>query len=172
MNLALGGTDFVKSKVWSPTGDDIDFLVGSVTGGPGREFSKIGEFAKAKMNDEEVPMYRVPVVGRFYGETDTKPVISSRFYSNLNQMYEHENTIKNLRKEPEAKRQYLLDNPEAKIWHAAESYEAQINNLNATKKKLQDLGRPKEQIDRIDNKKIILMNRFNDKVESLKTQSP
>jgi hypothetical protein len=56
------------------------------------------------------------------------------------------------------------------MWHAAESYEAQINKLNADKKRLQELGRPKEQIKRIDNKKIIIMNRFNDQVEKLKTQ--
>lgn len=170
MNLAMGGTDYAKSKIWSPTGDDIDFLVGSVTGGPGREVSKIGEFAKNQVTGEVTPAYRVPIVGRFYGETDTKPVISSRFYNNINQMYEHENTIKNLRKDPVAKRQYLEDNPDARMWHAAEAYEAQINNLNATKKKLEALGRPKEQIDRIDNKKIILMNRFNDRVEKAKTQ--
>jgi hypothetical protein len=170
MNLAMGGTDYAKSKIWSPTGDDIDFLIGSLTGGPGREISKISEFGKNQLTGKETPAYRVPVVGRFYGETDTKPVISSRFYNNINQMYEHENTLKNLAKDPVAKREYLQDNPDARLYKSAEQFEYQINELNAMKKKLQMAGRPQEQIDRIDNKKIILMNRFNDRVEKAKSQ--
>jgi hypothetical protein len=170
MNLAMGGTDYAKAKLWSPTGDDIDFLIGSVTGGPGREISKIGEFAKNQISGEQTPAYRVPVLGRFYGETDTKPVISSRFYNNINQMYEHENTIKNLVKDPVAKRQYLQDNPDARMWPMAEKFEAQINDLNAMKKKLQMANRPKEQIDRLDNKRIILMNRFNDQLQKIRNQ--
>lgn len=168
MNMAMGGTDFAKAKLWSPTGDDIDFLIGSVTGGPGREISKITQYVKGQATGEAVPAYRVPVLGRFYGETDTKPVISSRFYNNLNAMYEHELTLKNLSKDPVAKREYLDKHPEAKVWPMAERMEAAVNDLNATKKKLQTLGRPKEQIDRIENKKVILMNRFNDRVQKLK----
>ena len=124
------------------------------------------------MAGEEVPAYQVPVVGRFRGEIDSKPVITSRFYNNINAMYEHELTLKNIRNNMKAKREYLAEHPEARLWKRAESVEAEINNINAMKKKLEMANRPEEQRKRLDNKKIIIMNRFNDMVEKLREQAP
>jgi hypothetical protein len=64
----------------------------------------------------------------------------------------------------------MQDHPEARAYKFAEQYEAQINDINATKKKLQMANRPKEQIDRLDNKRIILMNRFNDQLQKIRNQ--
>jgi hypothetical protein len=169
MNLMTGGTDFAKGA-WSPTGDDIDFLVSSVTGPVVGSVAKTAKYIEAKQTGEEVPAYKVPVLGRFQGELDSKPVITSRFYNNINAMYEHELTLKNLSKDPVAKREYMQEHPEARAYKFAEQYEAKINDINATKKKFQMAGRPQEQIDRLDNKKIILMNRFNDQLEKIRNQ--
>ena len=169
MNLMTGGTDFAKGA-WSPTGDDIDFLVSSVTGPVVGSVAKTAKYIEAKQTGEEVPAYKVPVLGRFQGELDSKPVITSRFYNNINAMYEHELTLKNLSKDPVAKREYMQEHPEARAYKFAEQYEAKINDINAMKKKFQIAGRPQEQIDRLDNKKIILMNRFNDQLEKIRNQ--
>ena len=169
MNLFTHGTDTTKG-LWSPTGDDIDFLVSSITGPVVGSVAKTAKYIEAKQTGEEVPAYRVPVLGRFQGELDSKPVITSRFYNNINAMYEHELTLKNLSKDPVAKREYLKEHPEARAYKFAEQYESQINNINADKKKRQAAGRPQEQIDRLDNKKIILMNRFNDHLEKIRNQ--
>jgi len=169
MNLFTGGTDFAKGA-WSPTGDDIDFLVSSVTGPVVGSLAKTVKFIEAKQTGEEVPAYKVPILGRFQGELDSKPVITSRFYNNINAMYEHELTLKNLSKDRIAKRKYMQEHPEARAYKFAEQYEAKINNINADKKKLQMAGRPQEQIDRLDNKKIIIMNRFNDQLEKIRNQ--
>ena len=169
MNLFTNGTDTTKGA-WSPTGDDIDFLVSSVTGPVVGSVAKTIKYGKAKLAGEEVPAYQTPVLGRFEGELDSKPVITSRFYNNINAMYAHELTLKNLSKDPVAKRQYMQDHPEARAYKFAEQYEAQINDINATKKKLQMANRPKEQIDRLDNKRIILMNRFNDQLQKIRNQ--
>ena len=169
MNLMTGGTDFAKGA-WSPTGDDIDFLVSSVTGPVVGSVAKTAKYIEAKQTGEEVPAYKVPVLGRFRGELDSKPVITSRFYNNLNAMYEHELTLKNLSKDPIAKREYMQEHPEARAYKFAEQFDAKINDINAMKKKFQMAGRPQEQIDRLDNKKIILMNRFNDQLEKIRNQ--
>jgi hypothetical protein len=123
-----------------------------------------------KVEGEEVPAYQVPVVGRFRGETDSKPVITSRFYNNLNAMYEHELTLKNLRGDPAAVKKYMQENPDARAFRRAEHVDAQINSLNAKKKKFQMRGAPDEALKRIDNQKIIIMNRFNDQLENIRKQ--
>jgi hypothetical protein len=169
LNILFGGTEY-KKGAWSPTGDDIDFIASSLTGPVVGSVSKTVKYGKAKMEGEEVPAYQVPIAGNFMGEIDSKPVITSRFYNNLHDMYEHELTLKNIRHNLEEKRKYLSDNPEARMWRRAESIDAQINNINAMKKKAEMMGRPKEQIQRLDNKKLIKMNQFNDMVEKLKNQ--
>ena len=169
MNLLSGGTDYTKG-VWSPTGDDIDFLASSFTGPVVGSVAKTAKYIKAKVEGEEVPAYQVPVAGRFMGEIESKPVITSRFYNNLNAMYEHELTLKNLKGDPEATRKYIQDHPDARAYKRAEHVESQINGLNAKKKNFQMRGAPQEALQRIDNQKIIIMNRFNDQLERIRSQ--
>jgi hypothetical protein len=169
LNLLFGGTDYTKGG-WSPTGDDIDFISSSVTGPVIGSAAKTVKYGKAKIEGEEVPAYQVPIAGNFMGETDSKPVITSRFYNNLNAMYEHELTLKNLKGDPVATQKYIQENPDARAYKRAEHVEAQINGLNAKKKKFTMRGAPKEALQRIDNQKIIIMNRFNDQLESIRNQ--
>jgi hypothetical protein len=171
INLLTNGTDYTKGA-YSPTGDDIDFLANTFFGPVLGSIAKTERYVRAKIAGEEVPAYQVPVLGRFRGEIDSKPVITSRFYNNINAMYEHELTLKNIRNNMQAKREYLAEHPEARVWKRAESVEAEINNINAMKKKLEMANRPAEQKQRLDNKKIIIMNRFNDMVEKLREQAP
>lgn len=165
----IGGTDTTKG-LWSPTGDDIDFLTASVTGPVLGSIAKTVKYVKAKMEGEETPAYQTPVLGRFRGELESKPVITSRFYNNINAMYEHEFTLKNLKSDPEATRKYIQDHPDARAYKRAEHVEAQINALNAKKKNFQMRGAPKEALQRIDNQKIIIMNRFNDQLDRIRSQ--
>ena len=169
LNLLFGGTDYTKGG-WSPTGDDIDFISSSVTGPVIGSAAKTVKYGKAKIEGEEVPAYQVPIAGNFMGETDSKPVITSRFYNNLNAMYEHELTLKNIKGDPVATQKYIQENPDARAYKRAEHVEAQINGLNAKKKKFTMRGAPKEALQRIDNQKIIIMNRFNDQLESIRNQ--
>jgi hypothetical protein len=169
LNLFTGGTDYTKGG-WSPTGDDIDFLGSSFAGPVLGSIPKTIKYVLNKVEGEEVPAYQVPVVGRFRGETDSKPVITSRFYNNLNAMYEHELTLKNLRGDPAAVKKYMQENPDARAFRRAEHVDAQINSLNAKKKKFQMRGAPDEALKRIDNQKIIIMNRFNDQLENIRKQ--
>ena len=85
-------------------------------------------------------------------------------------MYEHELTLNNLKGDPQATQKYIQENPDARAYKRAEHVESQINNLNARKKKFESRGAPKEALQRLDNQKIIIMNRFNDQLDRIRNQ--
>ena len=163
LNLASGGTKYSKGYV-SPTGDELDYLVGQITGGVGRELLKAEQTVKAGVTGEELPAYRIPLVGRFYGETQSNAAESQRFYDNIIKMADYENEVKGRIKNKEPVGEYLRDNPQARFWRTANNVENQINQLNKQKKELIEQGVPRERIKRIENQKAAIMKRFNDQI--------
>lgn len=166
LNYASGGTKYQKGAI-SPTADALDYLAGQITGGAGREIMKTEQTIKGSLNGDEVPSYRVPLAGRFYGETESKAAESARFYENITEMANHENEIKGRQKNKENVAEYMQENPEARLYKQANSVENQISALNKRKKALQDREAPKESIKAIDNQIQNQMKRFNDQVKSL-----
>jgi hypothetical protein len=163
LNLASGGGKYSKGFL-SPTADEIDYVVGQVTGGVGRELMKAEQTVKAKVTGEEVPAYKVPLAGRFYGETQSNAAESSRFYNNIIKMADHENEIKGRMKNKEPVAPYLKQHPEARLWQMANTTENQVNALNKQKKEFIERGLPKDRIKRIENQKAATMKRFNDQL--------
>jgi len=161
LNLASGGGKYSKGFL-SPTGDDIDYLAGQVTGGLGREIKKGVEYAHAQATGEEVPPYRVPLAGRFYGDTQSAVAETSRFYNNITRMNEYKDEIEGRRKHHESVAQYYADNPEARQAERVLNVETQINELNKQKKEFIDRGLPRERIERIERQKQAIMKRLND----------
>lgn len=163
LNLASGGSKYSKGLV-SPTADEIDYVVGQVTGGVGRELMKTGQTIKSASTGEDLPAYRVPLLGRFYGETESNAAEASRFYNNVIKMADHENEIKGRIKNKEPVAPYLKDHPEARLYQMANSTENQINALNKQKKEFIEKDLPKDRIKRIENQKAVIMKRFNDRL--------
>jgi hypothetical protein len=163
LNMASGGGKYSKGLI-SPTADEIDYVAGQVTGGVGRELMKAGQTIKAVGTGEDLPAYRVPLAGRFYGETESNAAESQRFYSNVTKMADHENEIKGRIKNKEPVGPYLKDHPEARLWQSANSTENQITALNKQKKEFIERGLPKDRIKRIENQKAVIMKRFNDQL--------
>jgi hypothetical protein len=163
LNLASGGTKYSKGYI-SPTGDELDYLVGQITGGVGRELLKTEQTVKAAVTGEELPAYRIPLVGRFYGETQSNAAESQRFYDNIIRMADYENEVKGRIKNKEPVGEYLRDNPQARFWKTANNVENQINQLNKQKKEFIEQGMPRERIKRIENQKAAIMKRFNDQI--------
>jgi hypothetical protein len=161
LNMASGGGKYSKGLV-SPTADEIDYVVGQVTGGVGRELMKAGQTLKAASTGEDLPAYRIPLAGRFYGETQSNAAESQRFYNNVIKMADHENEIKGRIKNKEPVGPYLKEHPEARLWQMANTTENQINALNKQKKEFIEKDLPKERIKRIENQKAVIMKRFND----------
>ena len=166
LNYASGGTEFKKGAI-SPTADALDYLAGQFTGGAGREAMKTEEAVKAVATGEELPSYRIPLAGRFYGDTESKAADSQRFYDNVTRMSEHENEIKGRQKSKGDVTGYINENPEAKLWQRANNVENQISQLNKRKKDFQARGLPKEKITAIDDQKQQIMKRFNEQVKAL-----
>jgi len=84
--ITLGNQD--KPGMLSPTPDQIDFLMGYIGGGVGREVAKSMQTGVAMGQDllsierEQLPTNRVPLLGRIYGDT-TEPMVTNQKVFNI-----------------------------------------------------------------------------------------
>jgi len=167
LNYASGGTEF-KPGTLSPTPDQIDYLIGQVTGGIGRELLKAEQTITKTATGEELPPYKIPVVGRFYGETKSSAAESGRFYKNLTELNEHENEIKGRRENREPVADYLKDNPEARLAPLARNTYSDIQKLRKRKEQLLERDAPRESIKQVEAMITKKMQAFNARVDALK----
>ncbi len=112
INAITGGTKYTPGG-WSPTPDQIDFVIGQLTGGIGREAGKVAATATAPFTGEELPPYKIPLVGRLYGSTDGHSGQSEKFYENITKANEVENEIKGRVRDGISVADYLADHPGA-----------------------------------------------------------
>ena len=165
INKMSGGTENVPGK-WSPTPDAIDYLAGQITGGVGREALKAEQAIEATFKGDELPSYKIPLVGRFYGNTQGQAQTASKFYGNLKKMNMHEAEVKDTRKTGKERAEYLKDNPEARYWRLSNKTESIIRKLNSRKRELRDRDASKDSIRNIDNLITPHMSRFNDTIKN------
>jgi hypothetical protein len=164
LNLASGGTKYQKGGI-SPTADQLDYLVGQFTGGVGREIMKGVTTVQSTVTGEELPTYKIPLAGKIYGNTESPANIASKFYENVTMLSQHENEIKGRAKNRENPAAYIRENPVSKLTDRANSLENEISALNKTRREMIERGISKERIKKIDERKTMLMRRFNDKVK-------
>lgn len=150
LNLASGGTKY-QPGVLSPTPDQLDYLIGQAFGGLGREFIKAQTTAKSMVTGEDLPTYKIPLVGRFVGDTKGNAAESARFYSNLVQLNKHENEIKGRRDKRENVMEYIRDNPEARLVQFANKVEKDVQKLRQRRRDLLERGADREAIQSIEN---------------------
>ena len=93
INKITGGTDY-RPGMWSPTPDQLDYVVGQLTGGVGRELLKVNQTLVATATGDELPPYKIPVVGRLYGNTRGQAGQSEAYYANIKAINELENELK------------------------------------------------------------------------------
>jgi hypothetical protein len=166
LNAASGGTDYKPGRV-SPTPDQIDYLIGQLTGGVGRELLKVEQTVTSQFTGEELPIYKVPLVGRFAGETTGVAAERNRFYSNLIELNKHENELKGRRKDRVPTQDYLMEYPEARLYGYANQVERNIQKLKKRRDMLIEKDAPKEQVKAVENQMMVQMKRFNDKVREV-----
>jgi hypothetical protein len=164
LNLATGGTDF-KPGLLSPTPDQIDYLIGQITGGVGREAMKIEQSITGAVKGEEVAPYKIPIVGRFYGDTQATANISGKFYENLTTLNKHEAEIEGRKKKRESLGDYYDQYPEARLYEKANSIESDIKSLNKRLKEFKEKDRSQESIKLIKAQITAKMKRLNDMVK-------
>jgi hypothetical protein len=166
LNYASGGTEF-KPGVLSPTPDQLDYLIGQATGGVGRELLKVEQTVAKTASGEELPSYKIPLVGRFYGETSGSAAESGRFYKNLTLLNEHENEIKGRRENREPIAEYLSENPEARLAEMGRKTYVEIQNLKKRKAKLLEADAPRESIQSVEKMITRKMQMLNDRVRAI-----
>lgn len=163
INWMTGGTDF-KKGMWSPTGDEISYLAGQVTGGLGRELGKIYGGATDLVTGEDIAPYKIPLLGKLYGDAESKANVSNHFYQNATKLSEIEREIKG-RKAPgwkgESAYDYIRRTPEAQLVNQVNRFENEISQLNKRKKELKARGATIQQIKHIEDIKERKMREFN-----------
>lgn len=162
LNYVSGGTEFNKGA-FSPTGDDINYVVAQYLGGVGREAMRAKEFATSIGKEEPFEPYKVPILGKVYGDINAPASVANKFYLNVKQMAEHENELKG-RKGP-AISAYIKENPEARLSKIANNLENQISKLNKTKREFIERNAPEDRIRRIEEQKLRMMKQFNEQVK-------
>jgi len=163
LNYASGGTKYTPGGI-SPTPDQIDYLMGQFTGGVGREFMKLEQFGRSQVTGEDLPIYKVPLVGRFVGDTQGLAAERNRFYNNIIQLNKHELEIKGRRENRENVQEYLTNNPDARLFSYANQVERNIQTLRKRRDALLKRDAPKDQIKAVENQIAAQMKRFNDRV--------
>jgi len=166
VNYATGGDEY-KPGVASPTPDQIDYLIGQVTGGVGREISKAAQVVKSATTGEDLPLFKTPLLGRFVGTTEGNAAESSRFYENLKQIGAHKAEIDGLKRDrkPLELIRYLRDNPDAKLLTAATHVEEQIQKLTHLRRALVKKDTPPERVKAINDQITSRMAQFNKMVK-------
>lgn len=166
INYMTGGTADVKGA-WSPTGDEIAYLAGQAGGGIAREVGKIYGTASDFITGDETPSYKIPLIGKLYGDAESKAAVKNRFYANVTKLAETERTLKGMQKRKENVSEYRKEHPEVTLINLANSIENDITDLNKRRKMLNERGATIAQIKRIEDikeKKMRMLNERYDKI--------
>ena len=169
INQLTGGTDYQKGYL-SPTADEIDYLAGQIGGGTYREAKKVAEYAKSKTEGEEVAPYKVPLAGRFMGDTGSDANARSTFYQNVTQLSKYEDEIKGRAKNHQDVQAFLKEHPEARLYSVANSVENEIIQMNKLRKEMIARGASQDQLKRLNEMKIQRMRQFNELVKKATPQ--
>jgi hypothetical protein len=167
LNLASGGTAF-KPGLFSPTPDQIDYLIGQLTGGVGRELLKAEQTVTSSITGEELPTYKIPLVGRFVGDVTGQAAVRNQFYVNLKELNLHQREIEGRRKEGQNVQEYLRDNPEARLYRMADKIERNVQQLRKRRETLIEKGASKEQVQAVEKQITLQMQRLNEAIDRVK----
>jgi hypothetical protein len=168
INGVTGGNAYVAGAL-SPTPDQIDYLLGQVTGGVGRELSKVEQTAISTATGEDVPSFKMPLVGRFYGDAKEQAAQGGQFYSNVNHLNEIETEVKAMRKDGKSAdaQQVLRDNPDAYLIAQANVAERQVQRLNKEKRDLVAKGADRDLVKAKELQITAVMTRLNNAMEKI-----
>ena len=140
INAVTGGTKYVPGA-WSPTPDQIDYVIGQLTGGVGRELGKLSSTIAAPFTGDELPAHKIPLLGRLYGSTAGATGQAGKFYENIKRANEVENELKGRRKDGISVDDYLQDNPKAvELAARGNAAERQIRALRQMRSRIVEAG--------------------------------
>ena len=113
-NRLTGGTKYTPGW-FSPTPDQIDYLIGQLTGGVGREVGKLEQSVTGLVTGDLAPMYKIPILGRLVGSASSESAQRDRFYSNLTELNVLHAELKGRRGERQSAVEFMRDHPELRL---------------------------------------------------------
>ena len=167
INFLSGGTDFKKGAI-SPTPDQIDYLIGQVTGGVGREALKVEKAVTSVASGEELATYNVPVLGRMIGDVKQKTVETSRFYENVKNLNEHQHEIEGRLKAGEDINDYLDSHPEALMYKYADQVYNKVNDMKRIRRTMKEQGMSSSDLQIYDENILMMMTVLNEAIRDMK----
>jgi hypothetical protein len=166
LNYASGGTKY-QPGVLSPTPEQIEYLVGQAFGGVGREAIKLATSIEKTATGEDLPPYKIPLYGRFVGETKSSAAESNRFYKNMERLNRLDLEIKGRRENREPLGDFMKENREARLLPMANNTYKNIQALRKRRATLVERNAPKESVQAVEKLITRKMQMLNDRVRSL-----
>lgn len=170
LNAASGG-DKDRQGVISPTPEQIEYLIGQATGGVGRELVKLTTTIDKTITGEDLPPYKIPLYGRFVGETKSAAAESNKFYKNMKELNELNNVVKGRRDRREPLGDFLKENPEARLLPLANKTFKDVQELRKRRKALLERNAPKASIEAVEKMITRKMQVLNDRVRALEERN-
>lgn len=167
INFITGGSEF-KPGAFSPSPDAIDYLIAQAFGGVGREANKVVQTVGATATGDDLPLYKIPLVGRFVGDTAGQSGQAQKFYNTVREINTHEREIKGLRESGriEEARAYMAENPIYRMSMLANRTESQLRKLRDARRAALDEG-DSDEVRSINERIAALTGSFNERVEAL-----
>jgi hypothetical protein len=168
INSVTGGNAYVAGAL-SPTPDQIDYLLDQALGGVGREAAKLEMSGKALFNGESVPTYKVPLLGRLFGNAASQASEGNAFYANTDKLNALETEIKGMRKDGKnvEAAELARSHPEAALMATANVIERQIQRLRREKRSLVEQGVSRETVRAKEDQITAAMARLNRAMEKV-----
>jgi hypothetical protein len=140
-NWITGGTKY-QPGMWSPTPDQIDYVIGQLTGGIGRELGKLSQTVTAPFTGDELPPHKIPLLGRLYGNTRGISGQADAFYENVKRLNQIENELQGRSKNREDVEAYRRSEPLAELVAAGNQAEAAVSRLRRIRREEQLRAEP------------------------------
>ena len=140
-NAATGGNEW-RPGYFSPTPEAIEYLFAQITGGVGREASKVVGMATAAWTGEELAAHQLVLVGRVYGNSRGVNGQSAGYYENVKRINVSMAEAKGRVERGEDVDAVLLDVPLARLDGAAGLVDKHISNLVKARRRIQASDAP------------------------------
>jgi len=135
----ISGGDGIDPGALQATPDQVDFAFGQVTGGVGRESLKLYQFLENQITGEKTPESRVPIVGMFYGKTQSDQAVTGRFFELEKKVNIAEKQLAS-KTSIEAQDKVLQDKPEARVIQDMKVTIRRIRRLDKARKRAAEAG--------------------------------
>ena len=169
VNVATGGTKY-QPGAFSPTPDQIDYIIGQLTGGVGREIGKLATTVSAPIAGDELPIYKVPLLGRFAGSVRGSAGQADTFYENVKEINQIENELRGRAKAGEDVAEVQREEPLAALAGAGNAYTRKVSELRRLRREVAAAEAPgyREQLAQIDEQITAVMTDLNRRVTEVR----